>query len=154
MELSMVQFYFLSLVLLVIGAVILLEEHIGGKVPLVQAVKGYCMDSSTSRVVLIVLTAIVGIMKLITPIQPGPAVIGDFFPALNLLGLCVFYIFESRRLQESPEDVEINIDGEGEKQEESIEKVRSFYYTNKRIIGYVTLGVAFFHFLFPGAVLL
>ena len=43
---------------------------------------------------------------------------------------------------------------EGEQPEESIEKVKSFYYTNKKIIGYVTVGVAFFHFLFPGAVLL
>lgn len=150
----MVQFYFLALVLQIVGAVILLEEHISSKIPLVHSIKGYCMDSSTSRVVLIVLTAIVGIMKLISPIQPGPAVIGDFFPAVNLLAPCVFYIFEGRRMQEHDEEVEISIDEDGTKQEESIEKVKSFYYTNKRIIGYVTLAAAFFHFLFPGAVLL
>ncbi len=150
----MVQFYFLALVLQIVGAIILLEDQISGKVPLVQSIKGYCLESSTSRVVLIVLTAIVGIMKLITPIQPGPAVIGDFFPAVNLLALCVFYVFEGKRLQESTEDVEITLDEHGEKQEESIEKVKSFYYTNKRIIGYATLASAFFHFLFPGAVLL
>lgn len=150
----MVQFYFLSLVLLIIGAVILLEDILASRVPLVQTVRSYCMDSTTARVVLIVVTATVGIMKLITPIHPGPAVIGDLFPAVNLLGLCGFYIFEGKRLEASASDeVEVNIE-QDEQPEESIAKVKSFYYTNKKIIGYVTLGVAFFHFLFPGAVLL
>ncbi len=150
----MVQFYFLSLVLLIVGAIILLEDQFASRVPLVQTVRSYCLDSTTSRVVLIVITATVGIMKLITPINPGPAVIGDLFPAINLLGLCGFYIFEGKRLEASAvEEVEVNME-EGEQPEESIEKVKSFYYTNKKIIGYVTVGVAFFHFLFPGAVLL
>ncbi len=150
----MVQFYFLALVLQLIGAVVLLEDQFSAKFPLVHSIKGYCMESSTSRVVLIVLTGIVGIMKLITPIQPGPAVIGDFFPAINLMALCVFYVFEGRKLDKPEEEVEIPIDDSDQPEGEHIEKVRSFYYTNKRIIGYVTLGVAFFHFLFPGAVLL
>ena len=150
----MVQFYFLALVLQLIGAVVLLEDQFSAKVPLVHSIKGHCIEHATSRVVLIVLTAIVGIMKLITPIQPGPAVIGDFFPAVNLLALCVFYVFEGRRIDKPDDTVEIPIDDEDDADTEHIEKVRSFYYTNKKIIGYVTVGVAFFHFLFPGAVLL
>ena len=148
----MLQFYFLSLVLLIVGAVIILAEQVGGKVPLVHAIKGYCMEHATARVVLIVLTAIVGIMKLITPIDPGPAVIGDLFPAVNLIALCAFYLFEGKRIDSAKEEVEISMDGEDS--EEPIEKARTFYFTNKAVIGYVTMAVAFFHFLFPGAVLL
>jgi len=151
----MIQFYFLSLVLLIIGAVLVLEDQLRGKTTLVQTIRAYCLENSTSRVVLIVLTAIVGLMKLIAPVPPGPAVVGDFFPAVNLFALCIYYVFEGRRMEGEQEEVEVSIDNQEEgKEEESIDKVKSFYYTNKRIIGYVTAAVAFFHFLFPGAVLL
>jgi hypothetical protein len=152
----MVQFYFFTIVLELIGAAVLLSDHVGSKYEIVSYTRRLFIENVNARIVLIVLTGIVGIMKLIAPIEPGPVVVGDFFPAINLLALGAFYIFEIKRNQHEDEE-EIEIDMEGKKKsdaEESIEKVKSFYYTNKKIIGYTTLGIAFFHFLFPGAVLL
>ncbi|MCF7945619.1 MAG: hypothetical protein K9L24_02040 [Spirochaetia bacterium] len=153
----MIQFYFLTVVLELLGAAILLSDHLGSKFEIVIFTRRTFIENVNARIVLIVLTSIVGIMKLITPVDPGPVVVGDFFPALNLLALSAFYIFEIKRSQQEDED-EIEIDVEEETKsssnDDSIEKVKTFYYTNKKIIGYTTLGIAFFHFLFPGAVLL
>jgi len=152
----MVQFYFFTIVLELIGAAVLLSDHVGSQYEIISYTRRLFIENVNARIVLIVLTSIVGIMKLIAPIEPGPVVVGDFFPAINLLALSAFYIFEIKRNQHEDEE-EIEIDMEGKKKsdaEESIEKVKSFYYTNKKIIGYITLGIAFFHFLFPGAVLL
>jgi len=152
----MVQFYFFTIVLELIGAAVLLSDHVGSQYEIISYTRRLFIENVNARIVLIVLTSIVGIMKLIAPIEPGPVVVGDFFPAINLLALRAFYIFEIKRNQHEDEE-EIEIDMEGKKKsdaEESIEKVKSFYYTNKKIIGYITLGIAFFHFLFPGAVLL
>ncbi len=154
----MIQFYVLALAFMLYGAAVLLADEFGGKYKILLRIKELHVINQTFTIVMIVLTATVGLLKLIGPTSPGPVVIGDFLPAVNLFALAVFFIFDLRK-DKSPADEnqlhsETDEGGELFNDSEALTKVKTFYYKNKKILGLVTLAVAFFHFLFPGAVLL
>ncbi len=94
----MVQFYFLTIVFLVLGALILLSEEYGEKFPTIVRLQHMVFRNQTNTIVLLVLTAVSGILKLISPINPGPVVLGDLFPAIALISVAVFYSFEMKGL--------------------------------------------------------
>ncbi len=153
----MVQFYFLTIVFLIIGALILLVEEYGERFPTIERLRNQIFSNQTNAIVLLVLTAVTGILKMISPITPGPVVLGDFFPAIALLAVAVFYGFEIQSLGKdvsANEDEELFEDDPAFIDSEIVDKAEGFYYKYKKIIGYVILGISFFHFLFPGAVLL
>ncbi len=153
----MVQFYFLTILFLIIGAMILLVEEHGERFPTIERLRNLIFSNQTNAIVLLVLTAASGILKMISPIDPGPVVLGDFFPAIALLAVAVFYGFEMQSLGKevkSGDDEELFDDDQAFLESEIVDKAEGFYYKNKKIIGYVIMGIAFFHFLFPGAVLL
>ncbi|NQT58837.1 MAG: hypothetical protein HQ557_07645 [Bacteroidetes bacterium] len=152
----MIQFYVLALVFMLYGAAVLLADEYGEKVNILLRIKETYSINQTFSIVLIVLTAVVGILKLISPTSPGPVVIGDFLPAINLIALAVFFTFDLARKQKKSDDEHGNVSENDDVFADSdpISKVQSFYYKNKKILGFATLGIALFHFLFPGAVLL
>ncbi len=152
----MIQFYVLALVFMLYGAAVLLADEYGEKVNILLRIKETYSISQTFSIVLIVLTAVVGILKLISPISPGPVVIGDFLPAINLISLAVFFAFDLAKKQKKPDGDQGNSSDSEDVFADSnpISKVQTFYYKNKKILGFTTLGIALFHFLFPGAVLL
>jgi hypothetical protein len=154
----MIQFYVLALAFMLYGAAVLLSDEFGGKYKILLRIKELHVLNQTFTIVMIVLTATVGLLKLIAPTSPGPVVIGDFLPAINLFALAVFFIFDLKKgtpsAEENQQHAESDEGGELFSDSEALTKVKSFYYKNKKILGLVTLTVAFFHFLFPGAVLL
>lgn len=152
----MIQFYLLTIVFLTIGALILLTEDYGQRFPTIVRLRNLVFSNQTNTIVLLVLTAVTGILKMISPVGPGPAVLGDFFPAVMLLCVALFYGFEMKSLGNdlSPDEDQSIIDDAVFIDSELVDKAEGFYYKNKKLIGYITLGIAFFHFMFPAAVLL
>ena len=153
----MIQFYVLALAFMLYGAAVLLADEYGEKVNILLKIKEIHSVNQTFSIVLIVLTAVVGILKLISPTSPGPVVIGDFLPAVNLIALAIFFAFDLTRKQKKSEDDSASGDSENENvfsDSDPLIKVQTFYYKNKKLLGYATLCVVLFHFLFPGAVLL
>ena len=152
----MIQFYVLALAFMLYGSAVLLAEAHGDTYSILIRIKEVHTSSQTVTIVVIVLTAVIGILKLISPTAPGPVVIGDFLPAINLIALAVFFAFDMNRKGED-EDVATTLGSDEEtvfSDSDTLSKVQSFYYKNKKILGYVTLALALLHFLFPGAVLL
>ncbi len=154
----MIQFYVLALAFMLYGAAILLADEYGEKFKILWRIKELHLINQTFTIVMIVLTAVVGLLKLIGPTSPGPVVIGDFLPAINLLALAVFFAFDVKRSRQAEDSGDQHAGGgDGEElftDSDALNKVKSFYYKNKKILGYTTLVVALLHFLFPGAVLL
>jgi hypothetical protein len=152
----MVQFYFLTIFFLVVGSLVLLSTDYGQRIPLIIRLRDMVLRNQTNTIVMLVLTAVTGIMKLISPTDPGPAVLGDFVPAMMLLALSVFYGFELKGLgaDVSLSDEDKEVDDDTILDSEIVDKAEGFYYKNKRLLGFIIASVAFLHFLFPGAVLL
>ena len=86
----MVQFYFITIIFLIVGALILLAEEYGEKFAAIIKLRNLMFRNQTNTIVLLVLTAVTGILKLISPMSPGPVVLGDFFPAITLIELLSF----------------------------------------------------------------
>lgn len=153
----MVQFYFITIIFLVVGALILLAEEYGEKFAAIIKLRNLMFRNQTNTIVLLVLTAVTGILKLISPMSPGPVVLGDFFPAITLIAVAVFYGFEMKSLGSDvskSDEGDSLIDDSLFIDSEIVDKAEGFYYKNKSLLGYITLGIALFHFMFPGAVLL
>jgi len=76
---------------------------------------------------------LLSIALVIKPMDPGPMVLGDFIPAINILVL-VFYFLKNYNK----------------------ETLSTTHFNNpkKNALGYITLGVSVIHFLFPKIVLL
>ncbi|MGM0431950.1 MAG: hypothetical protein ACQEQU_04495 [Spirochaetota bacterium] len=152
----MEQFYFLAIVFITAGSLVLLAGDYGNKFPVMLRLRDLIFRNQTNTIVMLVLTAVTGVLKLISPMAPGPVVLGDFIPAISLVAISIFYGFEMKSVAaEQPEEgSERSEDEDAFVDAEIIDKAEGFYYKNKRVLGYVTAGIAFFHFLFPGAVLL
>ncbi len=151
----MVQFYFLTIVFLVIGSLILLVDEYGEKYPAIMKLQNFVFHTQTNTIILLVLTAVTGISKLISPISPGPVVLGDLFPAVALITVAIFYGFEIKSLgDDTPKEEDDLVDDNAFIDSEIVDKAEGFFYKNKKVLGYIILGVACFHFLFPSAVLL
>ena len=152
----MIQFYVLSLTFLLYGAAYLLADEYGMKYHLLIRVKESLVVNQTVTIVIIVLTTVIGVLKLISPVSPGPVVVGDFLPALCLLAQAVFFVFDMKKKGSMYDDEAVDLDEDHTVFADSdlISKTQNFYSKYKRYIGYSFLIVAFLQFLFPGAVLL
>lgn len=150
----MIQFYVLALAFMLYGAAVLLADEFGEKFKILVRIQEIHFINQTFTIVMIVLTGVIGLLKLIAPTSPGPVVVGDFLPAINLFGLALFFVFDLKRLKKENSSAD-ELDSEGILSDsDALNKVKSFYYKNKKILGYATVIVAVLHFLFPGAVLL
>ena len=129
----MLQFYFLSVSLNALAGYFFFfrsdSENSGSQT-------GLSLHNDTVKLVLGILSALTGILKLFSPIQ-GIPVIGDLVPAITgiLCGFILVYEFyKSRSTIDDPE------------QTEKISRVILF---NKKYIGAVALLAAILHFIFP-----
>ena len=66
------------------------------------------------------------------PINPGPTVIGDLLPIINIMILVLFFV---RRIGSDNKAVDYNNE-------------------KRNALGFISLGVALIHFLFPGLVII
>lgn len=148
----MLQFYFLSILLnLVTGLLLFCEkdqvqddfpgdefafsDDTTGGSSFTNPILGF-MESKNFKLVLGVLSVLVGLLKLLSVVQNTTPVLGDLFPALAGLvgGFCVLLQFymETNSIDYAPNSF-----------------LQTIFVENRRIIGICCLVVATLHFVFP-----
>lgn len=148
----MLQFYFLSILLnLVTGLLLFCEKDQGqddflgdefafsddttGGSSFTNPILGF-IESKNFKLVLGVLSVLVGLLKLLSVVQNTTPVLGDLFPALAGLlgGFCVLLQFymETNSIDYAPNGL-----------------LQTIFVENRRIIGICCLVVATLHFVFP-----
>lgn len=147
----MLQFYFLSILLnLVTGLVLFCEkdrtqddfgfssepEETSSGNPILDL-----MESKNFKLVLGVLSVLVGLLKLLSVVQDGVPVVGDLLPAVAGLvgGFCVLLQFymETNSIDYVPNGL-----------------IQKLFVDSRRTIGICCLVVATLHFVFPRAIFL
>lgn len=124
----MLQFYFLSIFFNLIAGFVLVNDK---KEILDLAV----LRDKTFRIVLGAVCAVTGVIKLFVVVHTNAVIVGDLLPAVAgmIAGLCLV-------IQDN--------------QEKLPEWFNRIFMTNKLIVGFVCLGIALLHFVFPGALFL
>lgn len=129
----MPQVYFISVVYLVLASCLLLVDKYGPSMLFLINLQSFYRSRKQYPVIFIVIGLVVAAALVFFPMDPGPMVLGDFIPALTTL-VVVFYFL---RVYNSKSD-----------------SVVSFNDAKRNALGYVSLGVAALHFLFPSIVLI
>jgi hypothetical protein len=136
----MIQFYFLSILLNgVSGYVLGFGEN--EPVPEIENNLRFSLNNSVFRLILGILTAITGLLKLLSPTEGDIPVVGDFVPAILGLAAGFALLFGYYRERSTVESEQIN------RLDETIGRY-------KKWLGFVLLVSAALHFLFPQALLL
>ncbi len=128
----MVQFYLLSVVFLCLSAGLLLVDKYGTTLLFLINLKTFYNSSKVVRIVFIILGFVIALGLVAFPISPGPVVIGDILPVINIVIVLIYLIRQV---------------GKGD-------SVVDFNNGKRNALGFATLGVALVHFLFPGIVVL
>lgn len=132
----MVQFYFLSICLNVLGGLVLAAPHFSERLPGILSLREYIIDKTGLRIGLIAALLLIGVMKIIN-VSPGDIIIvGDLLPALTLLlsgfTLLVEFIFENN-----------------ESESGFLKKMDSVFVKHASITGIAALVAGGLHFIFP-----
>jgi uncharacterized membrane-anchored protein len=136
----MLQFYFLSIVTNALAGYILISSG-NDDGPFVFK-SGFSLKDETFRLVVGIVTLLIGLMKILSVVEGDLPIIGDIVPAVAgiLSGfILVFEYYRSRTSMESSENVA---------------KIDSLLVANKKVIGTIALVAAVLHFLFPRVLLL
>ena len=136
----MLQFYFLSIVLNALAGYILIT---GNEDDALKFRSGFSFKDETFRLVVGILSALMGILKILSAVEGDVPVVGDIVPALTAFLSGFILIFEYYRSRTS---LEVSPD--------HTEKVDKLLVANKKIIGVAALIAAALHFLFPRVLLL
>ena len=135
---TMLQFYFLSVLLNALAGYLLFFED-GGALDFKSAIP---VSDETFKFVTGILSAFTGLFKLLSPIQGDVPLIGDIVPAITgvLCGFILIFEYYSRR--NSVDDMN------------QAKIINGVLAGNKKIIGIAALAAAVLHFLFPTVLLL
>lgn len=128
----MPQVYFVSVIYLVFSACLLLVDRYGSNMLFLINLQSFYRSRKEYPIAFMVLGVLVAAALVLFPMDPGPVVLGDFLPAVNAL-VVVFYFL---RVYNS-----------------SMDDLSHFNDAKRNALGYVSLGVAALHFLFPSIVL-
>ncbi|MDR2608832.1 MAG: hypothetical protein LBC57_10625 [Treponema sp.] len=136
----MIQFYFLSIICNGAAGFLLTTDRASAAESIEDSQK-LTLGSETFRLVLGVLTSLIGILKLLSPVQGEVPVIGDIFPALAGLAAGFSLLFEYYKRTSTL-------------QSGNTEGLENFINKNKKWIGIAALVSAVLHFLIPQVPLL
>ena len=135
----MLQFYFLSIFLNALSGYLLIT----GDSDRVLEFKGkFSFSDETFKLIIGVLSAVTGLLKLLSPIEGDIPVIGDLIPAICGFLTGFVFIFEYYRNRSTLDE------------SENTDKIDRVLIRNKKIIGIAAVTVAVLHFLFPKVLLL
>ena len=129
----MPQVYFVSVVYLVLASCLLLVDKYGPSMLFLINLQSFYRSRKQYPVIFIILGVVVAASLVLFPMEPGPMVLGDFIPAFTTL-VVVFYFLKAYKSR--------------------TDAVVSFNDAKRNALGYVSLGVAALHFLFPSIVLI
>ena len=131
----MLQFYFLSIFLnLLAGYLLFFWDENGSS----ESKNNFSLQGDTFILVVGILSALTGLVKLFSPIGRAIPIIGDLIPAAVglICGFVLLFGYYQRRT--SIED------------SEHTKKIEGLLAGNKKIIGAAAFVAAVLHFLFPG----
>lgn len=153
----MFQVYLLSIGYLLVGAALLLVDEYGGQYLLLLRLRNAVASSKWVPVTLACIGLMLALSKVFWPVDPGPVLLGDFFPVLFLLILTIYHVTKWVSWHTGIGKAgETGTDGGGvgAQQEQVLRKTGSLIELHKRNLGFLILVSSVLHFLFPGAVLL
>lgn len=146
------QVYLLTIMYLLFGAGVLLVDYYGGRLLLLIRMRNAMRTSVRNQAILAGSGLLLTTMKVLRPVPPGPALLGDFFPALFMLVLVVYYLSQTVSYRRKGKEM---VQQEAKRfEEEMLHRTASLIELHKRNLGLVIAGTAALHFLFPRAVLL
>ncbi|MBR2282053.1 MAG: hypothetical protein IJ863_05470 [Spirochaetales bacterium] len=128
----MVQFYLLSIVYLVISAGLLLVDKYGTDLLFLINIKTFYNSRRSIKLIYISIGFLTAIGLILFPIAPGPMVIGDLLPAANIVVVLIYLLKDIRKTED----------------------VVEFNNEKRNALGFITLGVALVHFVFPWIVII
>lgn len=128
----MIQFYLLSVLFLCLSAGLLLVDKYGTTLLFLINFKNFYRTKKTFRIVFLSagFLSTAGIVAF--PVSPGPVVLGDLLPAVNCIIVLIWLLKNLRKAED----------------------VVDYNNGKRNALGFVTLGVALIHFLFPGVVII
>lgn len=136
----MIQFYFLSVLLNVLGGYALIVQGGEDKGTKFDGVRAFLRDM-TVRLVLGILAVTVGFFKLLTVMRGDIPIVGDFLPALAGLASGFALLLEFYRSNSN-----VTTD--------TLERVDRIFNANRRIVGVSSMIIGFVHFLFASVLFL
>jgi len=137
----MIQFYLLAVVMNILGGMFMAAPLLEGRMPALQGVQEALKINIASRIILILVSLVVGVFKILSVTAGDVAVVGDLLPALGLLVIAAVFFLDYYTEQA---EVRTGI----------IETLQKIFIGNKKTIGIVLIVVGLLHFLFPGVLFL
>jgi hypothetical protein len=140
----LIQLYLLSIAYLLLGSAFLLSDSYGLSFPLLLSLRYAFRTHRAVRRILVLSGLLLTIALALFPMDPGPMLLGDLVPMLNVFSLMLWYLYQALR-------------GIGVKQEEQqtvLDATGLYMERNKRNVGFLTMAVAIIHFIAPQLVLL
>jgi len=140
----LIQLYVLAIAYLLIGSGFLLSDSYGLTFPLLLSLRYAFRTHKAVRRILILGGLLITLALAFLPMDPGPWLLGDFVPMLNVFSLTIWYVYQALR-------------GIGVKQDEQqtvLDATGLYMERNKRNLGFVTMSIAIIHFVAPQLVLL
>ena len=136
----MIQFYFLSIFINVLVGYALVFENDRDAL---EIKPGFSLRDETVRLILGIISMIVGVLKLLSPVEGDVLILGDLVPAAvgfasGFILVYEYYKTRSTIARENEEKATLNV----------------FLIRNKKILGYAAITAAVLHFLFPKVLLL
>lgn len=128
----MIQFYLLSVVFLVLSAGLLLVDRYGTSFLFLINLKTFYNSKKAVKITFISLGLLIALAVIFFPVSPGPIILGDILPAANIV-LVLIYLLRNFSKAES---------------------IADFNNGKRNALGFITLGVALIHFLFPWIVVI
>ncbi|MDR1024282.1 MAG: hypothetical protein LBL56_01040 [Treponema sp.] len=135
----MVQFYFLSILLNAAAGFILFTNG-GGEAGASESEVRFSLQNETFKLILGVLTVVVGLFKLLSPLEGDIPVIGDLIPAAAGLVTGFILLFDYYRGRSFFEDGDA--------------RMTRIITVNRKWIGFAAMAAAVLHFIFPRVLLL
>jgi hypothetical protein len=136
----MIQFYFLSILFNATGGFILFTNGREGEDSAIEAEIRFSLRNETFRLILGILSAVTGLLKLLSPIQGDIPVVGDLVPAVvgMITGfILLFDYYHGRSFFE-----------------EGDSKMKAIITGNRKWIGFAAMIAAVLHFVCPQVLLL
>jgi len=140
----LIQLYLLSIAYLLLGSAFLLSDSYCLSFPLLLSLRYAFRTHRVVRRILVLSGLLLTIALALFPMDPGPMLLGDLVPMLNVFSLTLWYLYQALR-------------GIGVKQEEQqtvLDATGLYMERNKRNVGFLTMAVAIIHFIAPQLVLL
>ncbi|MDR0401290.1 MAG: hypothetical protein LBH51_10185 [Treponema sp.] len=136
----MIQFYFLSVLFNAVGGYILFTNGREGGDSAAGADIRTSLGNETFRLVLGILSAVTGLLKLLSPVEGDIPVVGDIIPAIvgMITGLILLFdYYQGRSFFE-----------------EGDSKMKAIITGNRKWIGFAAMLAAGLHFILPRVLLL